>query len=197
MLPVHSLSDPCSGCISPEQLTSAPRWDPCWVCNNPAGFHPGSHQGLDAPLTPKHFSHLSRWQMIRHEWSFPCSRKRDMVTTSMATSSGSGWESGKGRTWWGWQQDLGGELSLYQGTDGSQAYIATQGPLPHTLLDFWRLVWEFGVKVSLRVGWGGANILSPPLALFLQFPNPNHSPLPLPFLSRWSWWHVEKWRMGG
>lgn len=69
----------------------------------------------------------------------------------MATSSGSGWESGKGQRWWGWQRNLDSELSLYQGTDGSQAYIATQGPLPHTLLDFWRLIWEFGVKVSFGV----------------------------------------------
>ncbi|KAB0392597.1 hypothetical protein E2I00_016528, partial [Balaenoptera physalus] len=38
---------------------------------------------------------------------------------------------------------------VVEGTDGSQAYIATQGPLPHTLLDFWRLIWEFGVKVIL------------------------------------------------
>ncbi|KAM9664403.1 LOW QUALITY PROTEIN: tyrosine-protein phosphatase non-receptor type 18 [Trichechus inunguis] len=38
--------------------------------------------------------------------------------------------------------------NFIQGADGSQAYIATQGPLPHTLLDF-RLVWEFGVKVIL------------------------------------------------
>ncbi|XP_054555424.1 tyrosine-protein phosphatase non-receptor type 18 [Talpa occidentalis] len=39
--------------------------------------------------------------------------------------------------------------NFIRGTDGSQAYIATQGPLPNTLLDFWRLVWEFGVKVIL------------------------------------------------
>ncbi|XP_019482600.1 PREDICTED: tyrosine-protein phosphatase non-receptor type 18 isoform X3 [Hipposideros armiger] len=39
--------------------------------------------------------------------------------------------------------------NFIRGTDGSLAYIATQGPLPHTLLDFWRLVWEFGVKVIL------------------------------------------------
>ncbi|XP_027242701.1 tyrosine-protein phosphatase non-receptor type 18 isoform X1 [Cricetulus griseus] len=39
--------------------------------------------------------------------------------------------------------------NFIRGTDGSQAYIATQGPLPHTLLDFWRLVWEFRVKVIL------------------------------------------------
>uniref|UniRef100_A0A4X1SDZ5 protein-tyrosine-phosphatase n=1 Tax=Sus scrofa TaxID=9823 RepID=A0A4X1SDZ5_PIG len=39
--------------------------------------------------------------------------------------------------------------NFIRGTDGSQAYIATQGPLPHTMLDFWRLIWEFGVKVIL------------------------------------------------
>ncbi|XP_031791864.1 tyrosine-protein phosphatase non-receptor type 18 isoform X2 [Piliocolobus tephrosceles] len=39
--------------------------------------------------------------------------------------------------------------NFIRGVDGSLAYIATQGPLPHTLLDFWRLVWEFGVKVIL------------------------------------------------
>ncbi|XP_057601560.1 tyrosine-protein phosphatase non-receptor type 18 isoform X2 [Hippopotamus amphibius kiboko] len=39
--------------------------------------------------------------------------------------------------------------NFIRGTEGSQAYIATQGPLPHTLLDFWRLIWEFRVKVIL------------------------------------------------
>ncbi|XP_006163206.1 tyrosine-protein phosphatase non-receptor type 18 [Tupaia chinensis] len=39
--------------------------------------------------------------------------------------------------------------NFIRGADGSQAYIATQGPLPHTLLDFWRLVWEYGVKVIM------------------------------------------------
>ncbi|XP_012584628.1 PREDICTED: tyrosine-protein phosphatase non-receptor type 18 [Condylura cristata] len=39
--------------------------------------------------------------------------------------------------------------NFIRGSDGSQAYIATQGPLPHTVLDFWRLVWEFRVKVIL------------------------------------------------
>ncbi|XP_055971600.1 tyrosine-protein phosphatase non-receptor type 18 [Sorex fumeus] len=39
--------------------------------------------------------------------------------------------------------------NFIRGTDGSQTYIATQGPLPHTLLDFWRLIWEYGVKVIL------------------------------------------------
>lgn len=50
MLPVYS-QILASGCISPEQLTSAPRWDPCWVCSNPAGFHPGVCQGQSTFLT--------------------------------------------------------------------------------------------------------------------------------------------------
>ncbi|XP_040585338.1 tyrosine-protein phosphatase non-receptor type 18 isoform X2 [Mesocricetus auratus] len=43
--------------------------------------------------------------------------------------------------------------NFIRGTDGSPAYIATQGPLPQTLLDFWRLVWEFGVKKKCERYW--------------------------------------------
>ncbi|MBZ3891733.1 Tyrosine-protein phosphatase non-receptor type 18 [Sciurus carolinensis] len=43
--------------------------------------------------------------------------------------------------------------NFIQGTDGNQSYIATQGPLPHTLLDFWRLVWEFEVKKKCERYW--------------------------------------------
>ena len=31
-----------------------------------------------------------------------------------------------------------------QGYRQKGAYIATQGPLPHTVNDFWRMVWDFG-----------------------------------------------------
>ena len=33
-----------------------------------------------------------------------------------------------------------------QGYRRRGAYIATQGPLPHTVNDFWRMVWEQEVK---------------------------------------------------
>ena len=37
-------------------------------------------------------------------------------------------------------------------------YIATQGPLPNTTADFWRMIWHFEVKVvvnTCRVMEGG------------------------------------------
>ncbi|TNN33771.1 Tyrosine-protein phosphatase non-receptor type 12 [Liparis tanakae] len=37
--------------------------------------------------------------------------------------------------------------SFIKGVSGSRAYIATQGPLPHTVLDFLRMLWEYEVKV--------------------------------------------------
>uniref|UniRef100_A0A8C9W941 protein-tyrosine-phosphatase n=2 Tax=Scleropages formosus TaxID=113540 RepID=A0A8C9W941_SCLFO len=38
--------------------------------------------------------------------------------------------------------------NFIKGTRKPEAYIATQGPLPNTVIDFWRMNWEYGVKVS-------------------------------------------------
>ncbi|MEQ2212702.1 hypothetical protein XENOCAPTIV_003630, partial [Xenoophorus captivus] len=37
--------------------------------------------------------------------------------------------------------------SFIKGVSGSRAYIATQGPLSHTLVDFLRMIWEYNIKV--------------------------------------------------
>lgn len=34
-----------------------------------------------------------------------------------------------------------------QGVSGTKAYIATQGPLPHTVVDFLRMLWEYDIQV--------------------------------------------------
>ncbi|KAM8863553.1 tyrosine-protein phosphatase non-receptor type 22 isoform 2-T2 [Spinachia spinachia] len=39
--------------------------------------------------------------------------------------------------------------SFITGVSGSRAYIATQGPLPHTVLDFLRMLWEYNIKVVI------------------------------------------------
>ncbi|XP_028970364.2 tyrosine-protein phosphatase non-receptor type 12 isoform X2 [Esox lucius] len=37
--------------------------------------------------------------------------------------------------------------NFIKGIDGPEAYIATQGPLQNTVLDFWRMNWEYNVAV--------------------------------------------------
>ncbi|XP_024914738.1 tyrosine-protein phosphatase non-receptor type 22 isoform X3 [Cynoglossus semilaevis] len=37
--------------------------------------------------------------------------------------------------------------NFLKGVTDSRAYIATQGPLPHTLLDFFRMLWEYNIQV--------------------------------------------------
>ncbi|XP_064861541.1 tyrosine-protein phosphatase non-receptor type 12-like isoform X3 [Oncorhynchus nerka] len=39
----------------------------------------------------------------------------------------------------------------FLGVSGARAYIATQGPLPHTVLDFWRMLWEYDTEVIVMV----------------------------------------------
>uniref|UniRef100_A0A3B4A838 protein-tyrosine-phosphatase n=1 Tax=Periophthalmus magnuspinnatus TaxID=409849 RepID=A0A3B4A838_9GOBI len=39
--------------------------------------------------------------------------------------------------------------NFIKGVTGSRAYIATQGPLPHTVLDFLRMLWEYNIEVCL------------------------------------------------
>ncbi|XP_027900057.1 tyrosine-protein phosphatase non-receptor type 12 isoform X5 [Xiphophorus couchianus] len=37
--------------------------------------------------------------------------------------------------------------NFIKGVDGPKTYIATQGPLPNTVIDFWRMNWEYNVAV--------------------------------------------------
>ncbi|XP_028667496.1 tyrosine-protein phosphatase non-receptor type 12-like isoform X2 [Erpetoichthys calabaricus] len=37
--------------------------------------------------------------------------------------------------------------NFIKGTHRSQAYIATQGPLANTVIDFWRMIWEYKVAI--------------------------------------------------
>uniref|UniRef100_A0A663LLR9 protein-tyrosine-phosphatase n=1 Tax=Athene cunicularia TaxID=194338 RepID=A0A663LLR9_ATHCN len=37
--------------------------------------------------------------------------------------------------------------NFIKGVYGPRAYIATQGPLPTTVIDFWRMIWEYKVLI--------------------------------------------------
>jgi len=43
--------------------------------------------------------------------------------------------------------DTGSLIPFTQGVKGDNAYIAAQGPLPRTVNDFWRMIWEQETKV--------------------------------------------------
>uniref|UniRef100_UPI00358EB89E tyrosine-protein phosphatase non-receptor type 22-like n=1 Tax=Myxine glutinosa TaxID=7769 RepID=UPI00358EB89E len=39
--------------------------------------------------------------------------------------------------------------SFIFGVNGPQTYIATQGPLPHTISDFWQMIWDYNVQMVI------------------------------------------------
>uniref|UniRef100_A0A665WY86 protein-tyrosine-phosphatase n=1 Tax=Echeneis naucrates TaxID=173247 RepID=A0A665WY86_ECHNA len=39
--------------------------------------------------------------------------------------------------------------NFIKGMDGPEAYIATQGPLPNTVIDFWRMNWEYNIVIVM------------------------------------------------
>ncbi|TFK06043.1 protein slowmo-like protein 2 [Platysternon megacephalum] len=41
--------------------------------------------------------------------------------------------------------------NFIKGVHGPQAYVATQGPLANTVIDFWRMIWEYNVAETRRV----------------------------------------------
>ncbi|XP_024255548.1 tyrosine-protein phosphatase non-receptor type 18 isoform X2 [Oncorhynchus tshawytscha] len=43
--------------------------------------------------------------------------------------------------------------SFIKGATKTKKYIATQGPLRHTLVDFWRMIWQYDVKKKCECYW--------------------------------------------
>uniref|UniRef100_A0A803YFI0 protein-tyrosine-phosphatase n=1 Tax=Meleagris gallopavo TaxID=9103 RepID=A0A803YFI0_MELGA len=44
--------------------------------------------------------------------------------------------------------------NFIKGVHGPKAYVATQGPLANTVIDFWRMIWEYNVAVSTYLKTG-------------------------------------------
>jgi len=40
---------------------------------------------------------------------------------------------------------------VHKGVNGEPTYIASQGPLPHTTTDFWRMLWQYETTVVIMV----------------------------------------------
>lgn len=40
---------------------------------------------------------------------------------------------------------------IIQGAENHKNYIASQGPLPHTILEFWQMLWQYNISVIVMV----------------------------------------------
>ena len=41
--------------------------------------------------------------------------------------------------------------NLFQGYQKPNAYIATQGPMPNTFADFWKMIWEKNCSIVVMI----------------------------------------------